>query len=156
MGAAKAVGILVAVLILAGLGFYVYQEYQKREALKSVEVHLEDVQVGSVGLTSATLDIKLRLYNPNDVTATLDRADYSVYGNGIHVGDGRITERVDIAPGASRTVTTPFDLSYSGAIRTLWEALTGGGHVTWRITGVAYISTPLGTLTVPFEEEVVR
>jgi|GEM_PF-4117356 len=31
---------------------------------------------------------------------------------------------MDIA-GATRTVTAPFDLSYSGAIRTLWRALMG-------------------------------
>jgi len=153
MGAAKVVGISIVTLILLGVGGYLYREYQKREALRSVEIHLEGIQVRSIGATSASLEIRLRLHNPNTTTATLDRADYSVYGNGIHLGDGKITEKVDIPPGSTRTVTTPFDLSYSGLISTVWEALKGE-NIIWRITGVAYLSTPFGTLTVPFEEEI--
>jgi hypothetical protein len=66
------------------------------------------------------------------------------------VGDGEITEKVDIAPGATRTVTSPFDLSYSGAIQSVWSYIVSGGKITWKIVGTAYIDTQLGTLTVPF------
>ena len=152
MGAARVVGASIVTLILLGAGGYLYREYQKREALRSVEIHLEGIQVRSIGATSASLEIRLRLHNPSTTTATLDRADYSVYGNNIHLGDGRITERVDLPPGATRTVTTPFDLSYS-LLSTLWEVLKGE-NITWRITGKAYLSNPLGTLTVPFDEKI--
>jgi LEA14-like dessication related protein len=146
---ALAVVVLIVVVVVA-CAFYVYSEIQKRQALKNVEISLSDVEVVNVGITTAKLNVKLQFYNPNSVTATLDRAHYTLYGNNTYVGDGEITEKVDIAPGATRTVTSPFDLSYSGAIQSLWSYIVSGGKITWRIVGTAYIDTPLGTLTVPF------
>jgi len=150
MSGAKWVVALVIVLIAIGAIFFIFQEVQKREALRNCEINLADVSVKSIGLTSATLNIKLRIYNPNTVTATLDRADYSLYGNENYLGDGTITKRVDIPPGGTTTVTSPFELSYSGAARVIWSALTEG-TIKWKIIGTAYIDTPLGTLTIPFE-----
>jgi len=146
----------IALIVLCVVGcfayFYVYKPIRQREALKDVKISLKDVRVKRIGFTSATLDIRLEFYNPNsEITATLDRADYSLYGNNIYLGDGKITERVDIPPRGTRTVSTPFELSYSGAIKVVWDYLTKGGHITWRLVGTAYIDTPLGTLAVPFD-----
>ena len=58
------------ILVLGGLAYY---ESMKREALKSCEVKLADVHVKSIGLASATLEVSLSIYNPNSITATLDR-----------------------------------------------------------------------------------
>ena len=146
----KLVALAVVVIIAVAVGFYIYSEFQKRQALENVEVSLSDIEVQSVGLTTAALNVKLKFYNPNSVTATLDRVDYSLYGDEIYVGDGEITEKVDIAPGGTRTVTSPFTLSYSGAIQTVWNYLVAEDQITWRVVGTAYIDTPLGTLTVPF------
>jgi len=151
---AKIIGLVAVVLILGSLGLYIYQEHQKREALKNVEIYLADVDVKSIGATSATLEVKLKFYNPGNTAATLDRADYSLYGNALYVGDGRITEKVEIDPGENKIVTTPFNLSYSGTLGVLWEALRTGGQITWRVVGDAYITTPLGTLTRHFDENL--
>jgi LEA14-like dessication related protein len=142
--------IAIIVVAVAVGGFYIYSEIQKRQALKNVEVSISDIEVVDVGITAAKLNVKLQLHNPNTVTATLDRADYTLYGNDIYVGNGEITEKVDIPAGATRTVTSPFDLSYSGAVQSVWTYIVSGGKITWRVIGTAYIDTPLGTLTVPF------
>jgi LEA14-like dessication related protein len=140
----------VVIIILAGLGFYFINEIQQREALRNVEVSVYDVAVESIGFTSATLKIKLKMFNPNSITATLDRADYNLYGNDILVGSGVIPTRVDIPAHSSTIITTTFDLSYSGAAKVIWSALPTG-KVTWKIKGTAYFDTPVGSITVPFE-----
>lgn len=61
---------VLAVLVLVG-GY----ELARREALKSCEVSLSDLHVVSLGLSSASLEVDLRIYNPNSVAAVLDRAD---------------------------------------------------------------------------------
>ncbi|MEN3037375.1 MAG: LEA type 2 family protein [Candidatus Methanosuratincola petrocarbonis] len=109
---------------------------------------LADVHVKSIGLASATLEVSLSIYNPNSITATLDRVTYSLYANGIYLGDGTLS-RTDIPPGSTITVSAPFTLS--GALSVLWSCFTTGGEVTWRVKGTAYFDTPLGSLTTPFD-----
>jgi len=143
--------VIVAIVLLLALAGISYYEYAKRAALKSCQISLASVSVKSLGLTSATLEIKLRIYNPNSITATLDRAYYSLYANDVYLGDGTIPRKYDIPPGGTITIATPFELSYSGALQTIWSYITKGGNVTWRMKGTAYIDTSLGTLDIPFD-----
>lgn len=141
-----AIVLVAAVLIvLALVGGY---ELARREALKSCEVSLAGVRVVSIGLVSASLEVELMVYNPSSVAAILERADYSLYANGIYLGDGT-TSKNEIPPGGTRTIKTPFSLSYSGALEALWSCLKTD-DVTWRVNGTAYYDTPLGSLGIPF------
>ncbi|MCH8914409.1 MAG: LEA type 2 family protein [Thaumarchaeota archaeon] len=150
MGKKKAIIIVPIILVILYFGFQFFQqEVSQREALKDVEISLDGVNVNSVGFTSATLELRFRMYNPNAVTATLDRADYEVYGNDISLGNGNISQRIDIQSRETRTVTTIFDASYGGAASVLISAIREG-NVNWRIGGTAYYDTPLGSITVPF------
>jgi len=146
--------IVIAVVVVGILifgGFYVFSEYQKRVALQNCEISLANVRVVSIGLTSAKLEVVLRIYNPNDVTATLDRIDYELYGNGEFLGNGEFIRRVDIPPHNSKLVSSYFTLDYTGALKTIWSAIKRG-DVMWKIKGIAYIDTPIGTLDIPFEK----
>jgi len=149
MGKLKWIAGIVALFIIAGFVGYYYHEVAKREALKKCEFKLADVRIDRIGLTSADLTIVLEIYNPNDITATLDRVDFSLYGNDNYLGDGEITKKTDIPPHSRKTVSAPFTLSYFGAARAIWSALKEGG-VVWKITGTAYVDTPLGTMEIPF------
>jgi LEA14-like dessication related protein len=143
----KAIIVLVSVVLtaLALVGGY---ELARRDALKSCEVSLADVRVVSIGLSSASLELELRVYNPTSFAAVLDRADYSLYANGIYLGDGKISKQ-EIPPGGTRTIKTPFSLSYSGALDALWSYLKTE-EVTWRVNGTACYETPLGSFGIPF------
>ena len=143
------VGILI-VLFLLIVATYIGQEIRQREALRNMKVYLESVEIKSFGLTSATLRVRLRLYNPGEITATLDRAEFDLYGNNIYLGHGIISHRVDIPPGNSRIISTDFDVSYSGALSLLCSALSKG-RVRWRIIGTAYIDIPFGSISIPFD-----
>ncbi len=102
-----------------------------------------------LNFTETWVDIELSMYNPNQITATLDRADYKVYGNGNYLGNGVIYQRVDIPPGNTQTVSTDFRISYGSALSTIWSAITSG-NINWAVSGTAYFDTPLGTLDIPF------
>ena len=143
------VGIIVLVIVgLVGYSYFSY-EVAKREALKDCEFRLTDVGIARIGLTSADLIIVFEIYNPNDITATLDRVDFSLYGNDNYLGDGEITKKVNIPPYSKKRVSAPFTLYYSGAAGVIWSALKEG-EVVWKITGIAYIDTLLGTMEIPF------
>jgi len=149
MGKGIVAVVIVGILLLGG--FYIFSEYEKREALKNCEISLADVRIVSIGLTSAKLEVVLRIYNPNDVTATLDHIDYELYGNGEFLGNGEFIRRVDIPPHSSRLVSSYFTLDYTGALKAIWSALKKG-DIMWKIKGVAHIDTPIGILNIPFEK----
>jgi LEA14-like dessication related protein len=144
------VAVIVVALVLGTVGLWLTQQVGQREALRAVQISFDGADLKNVGLTSATLVIRLRMYNPNSITATLDRANYDLWGNENHLGSGVISERTDIPPGSMRTVATDFDLSYVGTAGVIWSVLKEG-KVSWRITGTAYFDTPLGTMNVPFD-----
>jgi len=143
--------VLVAIILLLAVTSLVFYEYMKRKALKSCEIHLTDIGVKSLGFINATLEIRLRIYNPNSVTATLDRAVYSLYANDVYLGDGTIPRKYDIPPGGTATIITEFELSYSGTLKTIWSYLTTGEKITWRVKGIAHIDTSIGMLDIPFD-----
>jgi LEA14-like dessication related protein len=143
--------VVVVVLLLLTVAGVAYYEYAKREALRSCQISIADVSVKSLGPTSTRLEIKLNIYNPNSIPATLDRASYSLYANEVYLGNGTITRKYDIPPGSTVTIVTPFELSYPGALQTIWSYITKGGKAVWRMKGTAYIDTPLGTLSIPFD-----
>lgn len=139
------VAVAAVLTVLALVGGY---ELARRDALKSCEVSLAGVRVVSIGLSSASLEVELRIYNPSSVAAVLERADYSLYANGIYLGDGTISKQ-EIPPGGTRTIKTPFSLSYSGALEALWSYFKTD-EVTWSVNGTAYYDTPLGSFGIPF------
>lgn len=144
-----AAGIIV-ILALVSVALWFAQELKQREAINNVQIALDGVSVESIGLTGATLNIRLRVYNPGTITATLDHADYDMYGNNVHLGNGTISQRVDIPPGGTRAASTDFYLSYAGVGNVLWNAIREG-KVTWRVRGTAYFDALLGTINIPFD-----
>lgn len=143
--------VLIAFVVIASI-VWIQGETEQREAMKNVQVSLSDVQLRNIGLTSATVDIVLNMYNPNSrTTATLDRLDYMVYANGIYLGNGYISQRVDIPPLFTKTVSTTFQVQYTGALGAVWSVLTQGGRVNWNLKGTAYFDTPLGTINIPID-----
>jgi LEA14-like dessication related protein len=77
-----------------------------------------------MGLTGATIDVTFGVRNPNDYPVTIDRVRYDLYLNGVRVGDGFITQRVEVGPYGEARMSSRFDLSYlrvPGAVRSIME-----------------------------------
>lgn len=78
-----------------------------------------------MGLTGATIDVTFGVRNPNDYPVTIDRVRYDLYLNGVRVGDGFITQRVEVGPYGEARMSSRFDLSYlrvPGAVSRSWNA----------------------------------
>lgn len=153
------VGLIVVVAIVAMVMFLVCaeEEVAQREALLNCDITLSSIQMTELGLfdASVNLAITVNVYNPNAITATLDRIDYIIYANDIAIGTGCFSERTDIPPMKTEMITT----SYRADLTTVPDVLVSGiqvGGITWKIGGIVYIDTPLGALEIPFEEEVAQ
>lgn len=148
--------LVVFALIISWIAWisWIEGEREQREALQNVQVLSFDVQSVRFGLTSISADLSVTLYNPNSrITATLDRMDYMIYVNGNYFTNGYISQRIDISPMSTKTVSTPLQVSYSGALSTVWSVLMSGGKISWGLRGTAYFDTPIGTMNVPISQD---
>ena len=145
IGIFSGIGIVVIIVIL-----FISSEINQRKALENVEITLQEVQIQSFSLSGASLKLFLNMFNPNDITTTLDRADYEIWFNDNSLGNGSIDKRVDIPPLESRTIDTDFSLSFQGIGQSVISALTEN-EITWRISGIAYYDTIFGPIEIPFD-----
>lgn len=150
----KKIRIIIAIAIAAVFVSYLltmtFTETEQRKALEDVDISFHAATLQDIGFSGATLDLALEMYNPNDITATLDKADYDLWFNDNFLGHGFTHQRVDIPPLTSRIVRTEFDLDFTGAGQSVISALTQG-EATWRLAGTAYYDTVIGTLNIPFD-----
>lgn len=140
---------VVFVISVISVGF-VISEIEQRKTLEEIEISFHEARLKDIGFRGATLDLSLNMYNPNDITATLDRAVYDLWFNDNYLGSGETHQRLDIPPLESKIAKTDFDLSFEGAGRSIISAITLG-EVSWRIEGIAYYDTPIGTIEIPFD-----
>lgn len=143
-------GIIVGTAIIGIILLNVVVEVEQRKALENIQVEFVDVSIRNIGLTGVNLEVSLDMYNPNDVTATLDRSQYDLWFNENYLGKGDIEQKIDILPFTSRLVSSEFNLSYAEVGKTVVSALTEEEH-TWRIQGTAHYDSILGTIDIPFD-----
>ena len=141
---------IVAAAIVAYVVIFAFTEIEQRKALEDIQISFHGANLQDIDFSGANLNLTLSMYNPNDITATLDRADYDLRFNENYLGTGATHERVDIAPFSSRVVTTDFDLDFSGAGLSIISAITKG-EAFWRINGTAYYDTIFGAMSIPFD-----
>lgn len=65
-----------------------------------------------LGLTGGTLDVTFSVRNPNPEPITIERVQYDLFLNGIRVGDGFITQTVEVAGFGEARMASRFDLNY--------------------------------------------
>lgn len=144
--------VIIAIIIIVS-GIFLFNsiiEVEKRQALENVQIEFVSIVLDEIGITGIELGISIDMYNPNDVTATLDKADYEIWFNDNKLGNGVIEQQTDIPPYTSREIKTDFKMGYSEVGETVLAALTEEEH-KWRIKGVAHYDTILGTIDMPFD-----
>ena len=141
-------GVAAAIVIITIV--FVNTEIEQRKALENVQITLQEVRLQNIGFTGASVKLFLNMYNPNEITTTLDRADYDIWFNENRLGSGNINKRVDIPPLESRIVDTDFDLNFEGIGQSVISALTEN-EMIWRISGIAYYDTIFGPIEIPFD-----
>lgn len=121
---------------------------------RAPEVHLVDVQVTGLGLTSGIARVYLQVDNPNPVSLEVRRVDYLLELRGQDgewnvLSEGVSSETLTVV----RRGTTEFPLEVVFRYRALgagllrwWES----GEVTYRIQGDLSARGPLGPVDLPF------
>ena len=142
--------IIMGIIVSSVVIFSLIIEVEQQRALEHVQIQFVKVNIQNIELTNVSLEVLLDMYNPNDVTATLNKAEYKIWFNDSLLGSGKILQRTDIPPYTSRSISTNFDLGYFEVGETIVSALTEDAHV-WRIKGIAQYDTIIGTLDVPFD-----
>ena len=117
--------------------------------LQSPQVEVAGIRVASLGLTSGTFDVTLRVNNPNRVTlngtaltATIDTKDQ-------RFATVDLSKAFTLPKGEAVSLVVPVTVQWSGAGAAARE-LVGTGAVPYRIGGRVTVDTPIGAKGLDF------
>ena len=126
---------------------------ERRKNLQNCDFDLETVEIMDVTLTNVKMLAKVKIYNPIDDNVILDRMDYKIYSEKTLLAEGSHREKVEIASGASRTVSLSINSELKSLGSGILNAITGGGETLYTFKGTAYLDTVVGTFDFPFETQ---
>lgn len=121
---------------------------KQRLAIKECKFALISVSPHSFTFSNLKLDFDIKVDNPNDVDAVLDKFVYTFFANNTDVFSGTTGKTVNIKAKKSETFTTTMTLEYNKIGQALAEAMKLGS-VAYRIDARAYVSTILGEVSYP-------
>lgn len=117
--------------------------------LQAPQVEVAGIKVASVGLSSGTFDVTLRVNNPNGVdlhgthlVATVDTKDQ-------RFADIDLSNAFTLPKGAAVPIVVPVTIQWSGAGSAVRQ-LIGAGAVPYRIGGRVTVDTPIGAKGLDF------
>lgn len=117
--------------------------------LQSPQVEVAGIKLASIGLTSGTFDVTLRVNNPNSIdlngthlVATIDAKDQ-------RFADIDLTRAFTLPKGMAVPVVVPVTIQWSGANGAVRE-LIGAGSVPYKIGGRVTVDTPIGARGLDF------
>lgn len=92
--------------------------------LEPPRVQVQRLGRPQLGLTGATLDVTFNVRNPNPDPITIERVQYDLFLNGVRVGDGFITQTVEVPGFGDARMSSRFDLNYlrvPGAVKSILD-----------------------------------
>jgi LEA14-like dessication related protein len=114
------------------------------------DVALRNAHIRGVGLTGGTMDIEMRVYNPNDYDLVSPRVSYRILLGGKHVADGLADPDVVVPAHDSAFVRIPATFSYS-SVGGAGRALIDRGALEYRVLGRMTVGTPYGRFWFPYD-----
>ena len=126
---------------------------QERLAIKECKFALVSVSPHSFTFSNLKVDFDIKVNNPNDIDAVLDKFVYTFYTNNTNVFSGTTGKTVNIKAKKSEQFTTTITLDYSSIGQALAEAMKVGS-ADYRIDARAYVSTILGEISYPVNIEL--
>lgn len=117
--------------------------------LQPPQVEVAGIKLASIGLTSGTFDVTLRVNNPNSIdlngthlVATIDAKDQ-------RFADIDLTQAFTLPKGMAVPVVVPVTIQWSGASGAVRQ-LIGAGAVPYKIGGRVTVDTPIGARGLDF------
>jgi LEA14-like dessication related protein len=142
------IGIVVILFIIALIAIFGYQSAQA-EAFRNVQINIASAEIPNLGLTSATLNLQLSMFNPSSIPATLSSITYSIYWNNNIIGTGSISGPISIPSHQSVIEPTTITLSYINSLESAFSQLEGKPF-SLSINGDATYGSIFGPITTTF------
>ncbi|MBW8771815.1 MAG: LEA type 2 family protein [Gemmatimonadetes bacterium] len=117
--------------------------------LQAPQVEVAGIRVASLGLTSGTFDVTLRVNNPNSVELHGTRLVATIDAKESRFADIDLTNAFTLPKGAAVPIVVPVTVQWSGASSAVRQ-LVGAGSVPYRIGGRVTVDTPIGTKGLDF------
>ncbi len=111
------------------------------------------IDVDFVGISGDGLRFKMmaRVENPNDFSASIERVEYRIYGDGVELAEGKWSESVPVPARGSVEVRVPFVLKWKGG-QTILESMFDDDEHEWRFKGSVELRKGPITRVFPFSE----
>jgi LEA14-like dessication related protein len=132
--------------------------------VRQPEIDLEGVSLGSLGLGGGTVNVNVRVHNPNRFSIRADDLKYRLFlrrpadqqaaaGDSawIPFADGTYGDTISVRGGETRTFAIPVEFTF-GALRGAAGSLLQTGRVQYRAEGTVDVRTPIGRREVPFRK----
>jgi len=116
------------------------------------EIQLDQAVVRGIGLSGGSLDLIVKVENPNDFQLRGTRLEVGVDVEGQHLGDIIYDDDFSVARNGTTTLTLPLRFGWGGVGRAVVAAL-GYGDLPYKMKGQARLRTPWGHTDVPFTRE---
>lgn len=115
-------------------------------------VSLVDLAIGRPGLLNQELVLTLRVGNPNDFAIPLEGLALTLEVNGREFAEGLSDQSVSLPRLGYAEVTVH---ATAGTLDILRELIALGekDRIDYRISGTAYVGTPIGRRAVPYERD---
>lgn len=120
-----------------------------RQLFQEPVVSLRDVKITGVGLTSASLDFYLGVYNPNGYKLDASRLTYTLNVEDTQLATGALDGAFAVQEQDSTVVRVPVTFSFSG-VGAAARQMINSGAVNYRVSGDVAVRTPIGNYTVPY------
>ena len=125
-----------------------------RQAFRQPVVNLRDVRVRGIGLNGGSLDVLLKVYNPNHYRLDATRMTYRVAlaGDSITLASGAVDNNFTVNENDSTDVVIPVGFTYAG-LGAAGRSLMSTGSVAYHVLGDVTVGSPVGSFTVPYSSQ---
>ena len=117
--------------------------------LSAPQVEVAGIKLSSIGLTSGTFDVTLRVDNPNRVDLHGTALTATIDAKGSRFAQVDLSRAFDLPKGAAVPIVVPVTIQWSGANSAVRE-LIGSGAVPYTIGGRVTVDTPIGAKGLDF------
>ncbi len=123
---------------------------KERLAIKECKFSFLSANPHDFTFSDVKVDFALKVQNPNDVDAVLDKLDYTFYVNQTDVFSGTTGKGLKVSAGKSENFTTTVNLEYTKIGQAIVEALRFK-TASYRIKAKAYVKTVIGEISYPVD-----
>jgi len=117
--------------------------------LQAPQVEVAGIRLSSIGLSSGTFEVTLRVDNPNRVDLHGTALTATIDAKGSRFATIDLSRAFDLPKGSAVPIVIPVTIQWSGANSAVRE-LIGSGAVPYRMGGRVTVDTPIGAKGLDF------